>query len=569
MTSFNPDSTGVQALTTRQCLVELNKLVPNSLSTINDQDKAVLQGKITLLLKQVISNGITPEQRVNITNIRELAQRAKGMHLLSEEGEAVLKGIAAKTKEIGISLLTAPRDFTLQATDGEVKVNLDVLKENSAYFKGMAEAIESMNEEDKRVAVPFSTKTVEFLMKCLHAPEAQRIVLTDDNIALVPDLLPFVAGFEFDTLIQKLEPSVTQFLEQKRDAVGESWLSALDIVRKTHPESAIKWFNVIMPHLLNNFDIPVKPSWVPGHFEIPIKLQNVFFDDQSREIMKYLPLVLEIKDDQDLDLFLKTCLSHKLETSIPIKLLCRLDVPADKEESIKMIAEASKVQLSIEKVVLPPGTTFFGKELWDKYLGQVDDVPLPSELIQLLDTEIILLNGEHTGKKWKDQFMLFLFPEKVGGQPLTMNRFRELVQHPQNDGHAVNYNYVYHPILQEHGNTAVERSAWVLLSKDVIEESRSLPYFQQLALVEAIPDCEVPDFLAAQVGIATHFIDTRERLYGQKPWTYTRCKETTLVENQRYQIAVGGFGAAGLVVNYYSPIGLPDCGVGALRKFVS
>jgi len=567
---MNVGSTGVHAQTTRQCLVQLNvqlnKLVPKSVDSIfqvTPSEKEALQGKIADLLQQVLSNekSFAPEQRNNLMNIRDLAKKAEQMDLLSKPAQAAIKGIAAKTKEVGLSLYTAPRDFTIQTKEGPVEVNSDVLKANSSYFKKMIKS--GMKESTTRsVELNISKGMVDFLMKCLHAPSAEQIDLPADN-DLVFELVGFAMSHGFDNLIKKLEPAVTQFIDQQGASVvenGYAWADLLALQKEgSSPSTAAKWLADLTPHFLDNFEIPVKPSKLPGLFEIPIEHLNALFDE-DRNLLKQLPLALDIKDQKDLSLFKEAFQKTKLESFLPIKLLCRMELPPDEEMSLHHLAKAAHIELDIKKVLLPSGTVFFGKELWDTYLGHVDDLPLPAGIGTLLASPC----PAFPGRTWKDKFMLVLMPKTVDEQPLSLNRFRELAQHPKVGDNAANYQYTYGPILEEHGNKAAERSEWVLMSMDVIEGSRDLSYEVQEARVAAIPGCEIPDLLSAHVCILTHFIHTGERLYGE--WTYTRCKETTPWVGRRYQTVVGGFGAAGLyALSSHSASTL--LGAGALRKF--
>ncbi len=58
------------------------------------------------------------------------------------------------------------------------------------------------------------------------------------------------------------------------------------------------------------------------------------------------------------------------------------------------------------------------------------------------------------------------------------------------------------------------------------------------------------------------FVVSGVRLYGDKPWTFTRCEESV----KGYQIVVGGFVTDGLLVNF-SDGDYDFIGVGPLRKF--
>jgi hypothetical protein len=85
---------------------------------------------------------------------------------------------------------------------------------------------------------------------------------------------------------------------------------------------------------------------------------------------------------------------------------------------------------------------------------------------------------------------------------------------------------------------------WVLIDKNVIPESRNKDYETQERMVEE-RGCSMPSVLEAMVLNLMVFASTGERLYGQEPWTYTRCIEK--VDGQ-YPVVVGGFGSDGLSV---------------------
>lgn len=568
MNSFIPEIPNIRSLSAGQCLEELNRLVPKSLDSISDQDKEALQGRIAALLNQALSNQITntsDDQGNDLKNIREIAQRAKAMHLLCKDAEDALNTIVAKTQEVGHSHLTPPLDFTIITRDGPVDANSKFLKENSAYFERMFSSglIESTRMS---LELDISMKTAQFLMGCLQPPtEAQvtEFMLTSDN-ALVLELLKMAAFLCFDDLFTKLEPAVIDFINKHgQDVVenGGAWLYHLAIVRPIHPLTADRWLSTITPLILKNFGIPVERSRFQGFFEVSSNHLNAFFDEETRDLFKELPLVLVIKNSQDLVNFINTCQKNPKDSPLPIKLLCLLYLSPREEQGMKTIAEASNVQLSIDNVGIPPGTTFFGKEHWDKYLGKVDDIPLPGGIGKLLDSAIILENGRSTGQKWKDLFMLFLMPQTVNGVPLTMNLFVNLVADLQNRGHSPFYREIYYTVIEEYGNKPVERSHWVLMSKKEIA-IRLYPFAEQKGLVEAYPRCEMPDILSAQVGIATHFIDTGERLYTEG--VYTRCKES-LEDWQGETLCVGNFQATGFEVVNCSQH--EYIGMGALRKF--
>lgn len=599
----NPNiSRSLHTLTTMECLAKLKEIVPKNeayLSHLTDSEKSTLQGMISDLLQRVNSNekSFVPYQRGNLKTIGKLAKRAEQLHLLSKEGKTAFHGIVSKTKEIGLSLYAAPCDAILETSEGPVRVNSEVLKKNSSVFKEM---IADLDGIDMPVPVDLPKITVYFLLECLQAPEDAPINLPEDT-GMLPGLLGFAAGYHFDKLIQKLEPVITRFLEQNRDALEtdrDDWLKAFYLLSKTHPEVAKKWYSLSTPYLLEKFDLPVKNSLFFGQFELTIAHLNAFFNEPTCDLLKYLPLVIKVNDENELAIFQETIQKTKIAVPLPLKLAYNRHLAPDDKTNLQQVAKAFNIHLDIERWI-PTGTKIFGKELWDTYLGEVEDVPLPEGITELLESEfrvertwnsVISEVDEPTqnfpdgdqyivdsGKKWKDEFMLVLLPKTVDGEPLTLNRFRELAQHPKGGGHAVNYGDTNPGLLEECGNKAVERSEWVLMSMEPVLIHGCVVSTELKKILELIPGCEIPDALSAHICILTHFIHTGERLYsfftgeqqnGEPYRTYTYCKEMAQLEEPGDTTAIiGGFDADGLnfiALDYDLD---ENWGAGALRKF--
>lgn len=71
------------------------------------------------------------------------------------------------------------------------------------------------------------------------------------------------------------------------------------------------------------------------------------------------------------------------------------------------------------------------------------------------------------------------------------------------------FTFFWGEILKEQGNQAATQSHWVLMTKDVIEESRDKDYTDQLTLVAKFANqqginYEVPNLLDATIGIFMH-----------------------------------------------------------------
>lgn len=119
-------------------------------------------------------------------------------------------------------------------------------------------------------------------------------------------------------------------------------------------------------------------------------------------------------------------------------------------------------------------------------------------------------------------------------------------------GHASQYRYSYKG--GQHADTPAPASRWVLMTNDIIPDSRFKSYADQRALVNSyaqksgIP-YQVPNILDAAVYIFMEYVQSGSRLYGDNPTTYTRCQEKE--EHVKYndiswQLVIGVFSPDGL-----------------------
>lgn len=184
---------------------------------------------------------------------------------------------------------------------------------------------------------------------------------------------------------------------------------------------------------------------------------------------------------------------------------------------------------------------FFGKEEWETYFGSVEDVPpLPDNLVEILNQDCPF----EPGKKIQDLYGLLLIPQTVNGQPLTLNKFHELIQQPK-QGHSTRF-HIYFPgtlVEKEYGKIPVGHSHWILIRK-VIHESRNMTIEDQKALLEQ-HGFELPHVLEMVISLCASFV--RRGVYPNcdYPETILRCAE--LVQG-RYPVVVGDFSLKGVSV---------------------
>jgi HEAT repeats len=195
-----------------------------------------------------------------------------------------------------------------------------------------------------------------------------------------------------------------------------------------------------------------------------------------------------------------------------------------------------------------------GEAEWKHYFGDVGSAPpLPSDMATILDGPCPFwpkkLFWPH--KKVRDTHLLVLIPATVDGVPLTLNRLEELIKHPKNGGHRTEYRHYREYTKAQIGAASPPRSYWVLMTRDVLPDSRSKTYEAQKEMVVAhagrvgLP-YELPHAIEAATAILMHHARGGERLFGENPWTYTRCQEV----GHGFPVTVGGFSSGGLCVVY-------------------
>ncbi|MGH7238749.1 MAG: F-box-like domain-containing protein, partial [Candidatus Saccharimonadales bacterium] len=204
------------------------------------------------------------------------------------------------------------------------------------------------------------------------------------------------------------------------------------------------------------------------------------------------------------------------------------------------------------------GEVAFGKQQWAKYFGDVgDEPPLPDNIHAILSSKCPI---------WPDKYvaqthMLVLIPATikqttvVDGKetetiiPLTLNSLGTLMKAYKKLGYTTQYDYINFGAVSDHSTTSPNKSSWVLMTKDVIPESRSKSYDDQKAQVlslceKSTIEYQLPNVLDAATCIFMKYVTSGICLYSDDPWTYTHCLEQT----DGPPIAVGCFTSLGLNV---------------------
>jgi hypothetical protein len=231
-------------------------------------------------------------------------------------------------------------------------------------------------------------------------------------------------------------------------------------------------------------------------------------------------------------------------------------------EALGKVAQASPAMLSAclpslraaansgDKNVCLLALRMLGEVEWRHYFGDIEPAPdLPSDIGDILDNECPFWSD----KKVRDTHLLVLMPATVNGEPFTLNLLSELIKIPKNGGYKTQYRYYDSDVKEQIGADSPAVPYWLLITRDVLPESRGKTYVNQKELVAAharrkrLP-YELPKVLEAATAILTHYVRNEERLYSDDLYTYTRCQELIRWGSGEYPALVGSFESSGFHV---------------------
>ena len=194
--------------------------------------------------------------------------------------------------------------------------------------------------------------------------------------------------------------------------------------------------------------------------------------------------------------------------------------------------------------------------------------PLPKNITEILQAPCPF----YPDKKVEETHLLVLIPKTVNGKPFTLNLLQELIQNPKEKNRTC-FMCLPKYIKKDFGDAQVEKSYWMLMTKEVIPESLNKTYEEQKELVQNQDGYEIPGTLEATIGIFMHYFKTGERLYEIDPQRSTRCKETLCSIGSRFPLRVGDFAPAELSLSGFAKLSVdcsstpsPDTGIAAIRK---
>lgn len=194
---------------------------------------------------------------------------------------------------------------------------------------------------------------------------------------------------------------------------------------------------------------------------------------------------------------------------------------------------------------LDPAEFAFGKKKWEIYYGACDNEPLlPEDICETLYQPCPF--SKNPKLRVKDTHKLILMVKTINDQKQHLNHLDTLFQNPR-QGHKSQFGY-YDDICRAHvGNKSIKNPYWMLIKKEIIEESRNKSYVEQKKLIKSYPGYSVATALEVCASVVTEYVVTGKQLFGRAPLTYTVCKDTVM--RGATHVIIGGFNSNGLVIS--------------------
>jgi hypothetical protein len=210
-------------------------------------------------------------------------------------------------------------------------------------------------------------------------------------------------------------------------------------------------------------------------------------------------------------------------------------------ERWQIVAKDERLWNLFDLSKLFPSTVFLDKD-WKTYFGLAVQAPWLNNrlIIPILKSSCPFFKGKRV---WETHTLL-LMPKG-----LSVNKLEKLAQAPQL-GNGTQYEYFNEQLQNQFGEKNVDVSNYVLITNAVLEQSMSMSFSEQKALLQAHCNYEVPDLLVAATLNIVKYVSSNEaktRLFGSDPVTYTRVKE----QINRFQVIVGGYLPNGLRIFKY------------------
>jgi hypothetical protein len=248
------------------------------------------------------------------------------------------------------------------------------------------------------------------------------------------------------------------------------------------------------------------------------------------------------------------------------------DIALDRLKGICENLKSSRHSIKYQEHVLEKiERLYFGINKWQRYFGVELVAPyLPPDIREILQGPCPIFPG----KKVAETHFLTLIPEGM-----SLEQLESLTQNPK-EGNKIGFRckdvttwweQKDDTTWEQHAKTSSGKAHWVLMTNDVIPDSRYKTWKDQQTLAATFKGqgYELLSGIDAATCLLTEYVQTGRRFYTDSPWTWTRCVEQVKSGSSQRPLAIGGFAPDGVTVTYDGMFGVDYVinGVGVARKF--
>jgi hypothetical protein len=212
----------------------------------------------------------------------------------------------------------------------------------------------------------------------------------------------------------------------------------------------------------------------------------------------------------------------------------------------------------------------FAKEVLEKHLGNVGEVPLPpKELLEAMEASCPFTKDANL--KTKDTHIITWVPQKVNNDKLSPNRLEAFFNSDKSGANKIGFdrNFSYFP--EGVADQEAEGGYWLMMLKKPLGATKNMLYeFAEHHVQQNYKNYDTPTVKDATLCVLLNYVSSGEKkeriLAVENPLRYTWCKENGKHRSEVWYMVVGALAPSGLVVNSYYRAD-DDVGVCPVRKF--
>jgi hypothetical protein len=214
----------------------------------------------------------------------------------------------------------------------------------------------------------------------------------------------------------------------------------------------------------------------------------------------------------------------------------------------------------------------FAKEVLEKHLGNVGEVPLPpKELLEAIEAPCPFSKDEKL--KTKDTHIITWVPQKVGNNKLSPNRLDAFFNADKSGANKIGFDRSLTGFPNGVGDQEAEGGYWLMMLKKPLEATKNMKNeVAERHVQQNYKNYDIPTVKDAMLCVLLNYVcsgEKKERILAREnPLRYTWCKENGIYGSRTvWHMIVGALASSGLSVRYYDGAD-GYVGVCPVRKFL-